>query len=373
MYIGIESPGQFATTLAEQSQAGDACWVILLAEAHQNQLNEIIQALNRQRVRFYGAVFPGLIQGRQLLQRGAIVQSVTCIGDPAVGRLDAQGVRWLNRPLPVTSDIPDIKPTLHLFVDCLSPHIARFLSEIFNHYGNLVNYFGAGTGNRHLISQPSVFTAQGIYENAVVAALVATPCKVSFGHGWQRLAGPFVATRTDNNLIQEIDWDSALEVYREALPVDINQQEQSDEWLSLCARHPFGIQKEGGEDVIRDPRLITAKGELACHSAVAENSVMYLEYGEPDRLIAAAGETVEAAADQITTEALSCLVFDCYSRTQILADDFIRELELIDQTLNNRLPGLRIEGALSLSEIVGSGDQSLEIYNKTLAISISHE
>jgi len=369
MYFPVDSPGRFAERVSGLPREADDYFLILLADRHLERLPEIVSALNDRKLGFFGAVVPGLIHERKQYLEGAVVRPVPCIGQPAVARLGAQGHEWLARLVPPT-EITQGKPTLYLFIDCLSPNITGFLADLFNRYGNAVNYFGGGAGNRVLSHGPAVFTAEGIYRNAAVAAIVDLHGAVSVRHGWERVGGPFVATRTHNNIIQELNWEPAMEVYRRALPAELRDVAPDEFYSRVAASYPFGIQKAGREDVVRDPVRTTSNGGLVCLSDVPTHSVMYLLHGDPERLIQAAGEAVGEVTGDQSSPVVDCLVCDCYSRTLLLGEVFGRELDAVGDRLAAVAPGLGAEGGIVLGEIASDGEQSLEFYNKTFVVSV---
>jgi len=372
MYMSVDSPARFAEQVSALPRGANDYFLVLLAERHQDTLPEIVSALNERKLGFFGAVVPALIQGRKLRFEGAVVRPMPCIGQPAVARLGEGGHQWLT-PLVSPTEISQGKPTLHLFIDCLSPNIAGFLADLFNRYGNVVNYFGGGAGNHTLTSGPVVFTAHGVYYNAAVVAMVDLHGAVNVRHGWERVDGPFVATRTHNNIIQEFNWEPAMEVYRRALPVELRDVAPEAFYSRVAARYPFGIQKAGREDIVRDPVRTTDNGELVCLSDVPVNSVMYLVHGEPKRLIQAAEEAVREIVEGPASPVVDCLVCDCYSRTLFLGEAFGQELNAVAGRLAAAAPGLELEGGIVMGEVASDGEQSLEFYNKTFVVSVVYE
>lgn len=371
MYLKISSSQQLIADLSRVPLGDHSHWMILLADSHQSQLNDIVAALNREGMVFFGAIVPGLIHDRRHCHDGAVVKAVTCIGKPVVALLDEQDQAWPGA-LPIPTVNPCRKPTLHLLIDCFSPDISGFLSRLFNRFGNSVNYFGGGVGNRNMQSGPVIFTPEGVYRNAALVAVLDTGGKVNVRHGWERLDGPFIASRTDKNVIQELNWEPAMDLYRRILPDELQNVAADELFTRFSPGYPFGIQKEGREDVVRDPIRLTPAGEMVCLSDVPENSVMYLEHANPERLIEAAGRAIdEVTADRKSPA--SCLVYDCYSRSLLLGEAFLRELEVVADRFKSVAPQLAVEGAIVLGEIASDGEQSLEFYNKTFVVSVTYE
>lgn len=367
MYFTIGSARQFAERLSGLPRAADEYLLILLTDRHLAQLEDIVSALRARKLPFFGAIVPGVFRGTQWALKGAVVRTVPCLEPPAVALLDKSGHRWLE-PLMTPSRIPSHKPVLYLFVDCLAPGISRFLAYLFNRYGNTVSYFGGGAGNRRLEPAAAVFTAEGIYRNASVAAITGLRGEVSVHHGWERVMGPFVATATRDNVIEELDWEPALEFYRQLLPPELRDVPMEEFYDKMAARYPFGIQKIGREDIVRDPIRVTDEGGLVCLSDVPVHSVLYLLHGKPERLIESAGKAVEQVVARRAVPVMDCLACDCFSRMLFLGEDYCRELETVARRLVAVAPGAEMEGGIVLGEIASDGEQSLEFYNKTFVV-----
>ncbi len=203
--------------------------------------------------------------------------------------------------------------------------------------------------------------------------MVDVNSRVSVRHGWERIEGPFVATSTHKNVIRELNWEPAMEIYRRALPPELRDVAPDDFFSLVTPSYPFSIQKEGREDVVRDPIRLTEDGELVCLTDVSANSVMYLVHGDPESLIMAADQAVREVATRASPPIGGCLVCDCYSRAMLLGKEFHRELGIAADRLEDVAPGLEAEGGIVLGEIASNGEQSLEFYNKTFVVSVNYE
>lgn len=371
MYLNVDSPEGFANTIANLDRGQNDHWLIMLADHHQDQLADIVSALNDKGVLFLGAVVPGLIQGRYRYSTGAVIKPLPHIGLPAVIKLDTDASRWFDE-LPSPDEIGSRKPTLYLFVDCLSPAVSSLLSAVFNRFGNLVNYFGGGTGNHMLSDKPSVFSPQGLFSNAALAVIGDVQGRTNVRHGWQRVEGPFVATRTRGNIIEELNWEPAEDVYRRALPAKLRDTPAEDFFSKVTPNYPFSIQKEGAEDIVRDPVRLTEDGTLVCVSDVPSNSVMYLVHGDRQQLVEAAGQAIEEITANLPAVPNGCMVCDCFSRKVLFGNDFEQELGVVADKLAAAASSLEAEGALVLGEIASEGEQSLEFFNKTFVVSITY-
>jgi hypothetical protein len=243
------------------------------------------------------------------------------------------------------------------------------MEDLFDRYGSLINHFGAGTGYHDLRPVPTLFTENGMLREAALIVLIPRRTTMSVRHGWTRVAGPFVASRTHGNVIQELNWEPAGTFYRQVVINQSSDYADRPIFPDTSAMFPLCIAKEGAEDVIRDPIGLTDADEILVLSDVAENSVMYLAHGDQQSLIAAARQVVQDCGTPNDLE--HCFVSDCYSRALMLGDAFAQELQTVHSELR-RFSSVTPEGVLALGEVARARGQFLELYNKTIVVALTH-
>ncbi|MFA5203874.1 MAG: FIST C-terminal domain-containing protein [Lentisphaeria bacterium] len=364
MYLPDASLDAIDRAVASQQVGPDEMMMILLADSGHPQLEALRERLNRRGVWFFGGVFPGLIADATVRERGALVTRLPAWMKPQV-------VRGLDQRPDAPPELMDGAPngrelTALVFVDGITANIATFLADLFDRWGGAVHYLGAGAGSLSFKAAPCVFTQDGVFQDAAVVAVADTGSSIGVRHGWQRLAGPFVATKTSRNRIIELNWRNAFEVYREAIQDDSGQLLQKEDFLSVAKSYPLGLLKEGAENVVRDPVAVTDAGDLVCVGEVPEHAALDLLKGRPEWLVAAAAQ---AAADcQLPRDATprQSLVMDCISRRLFLNEAIADEMAAIQRQMQQAAPGLPLKGALTIGEIASYGEGYLEFFNKTV-------
>ncbi len=371
MYLPLSPDGPTPDQLVRQlrdhpNNAPDTLWLLYVADRHGDRIPDILEASRAAGLRVCGGIFPGLIHGDALLQEGLLAQPLPRDSQAAVAAMAPSGPVW-RAPLPRPP--ADGRASALILVDSQAPNIAGLLEAVYDQYGNAMHHAGAGAGYRDLRPSPTLFTEVGLIPHGALLILIPRRATVRVRHGWSRVRGPFVASRTRGNLIQEFNWEPAGPFY-------LAQVEGLDP--NLCGRpvfpdlssaYPLCIGKEGGEDVMRDPIRITPEGEIEVLSDVSENSVMYLAHGNDDTLMQASREAVEECGAH--GDVAACFVSDCYSRAIRLGEAFPRELCGVNEALM-RIAGIPAEGVLALGEIAANGRRGLEFYNKTFVVALRH-
>ena len=367
MYISSNDVAEIVAEIDTLPRSDQDVVAVLIGEKDCPDLNALIAQLNGMDIVFYGGVFPGVIYNKEQYEFGVIAQVLPSLAAPyVIQNLGSEAI-----DLPHFDDrvlaMPE-KCTAMILVDGLTSNISGFLGEMFHYFGDTIHYVGGGAGSLSLKQAPCVFTPEGVFQDAAVVTFLDMHSHMGVRHGWEKLMGPLVATKTDNNVIVELNWENAFDVYRRVIEPDAGVSLGQDNFFDVSKGYPFGIFKEGLEDVVRDPISVTADGGLVCVGDVPENTTLNILKGHSPTLIEAAGQ---AALDSLAGESVAqCFVVDCISRVIFLQDDFEKELGAIAKRVGAVNSELVPYGVLSLGEISSYGDGLLEFFNKTVVVGI---
>lgn len=347
------------------SCGGEGIVLVSLGEKDLPDMARLIEDLNATGISYAGAIFPAVIDGGQAHKAGAVLTKLA-------GQVSVTLVKGLGDAENALPDLPAVnqsgstgtKPTALVLLDGLTPHVAYFLSQLYNRYDTRAQYLGGGAGSLSLVQMPCIFTEEGLFQDAAVVLLIDRPLQLAVRHGWSRLMGPIVATKVDKNRILELNWQNAFGVYKNVVEPEAGQQFTADNFFDIAKGFPFGMAKDGQEDVVRDPIMVDDEGALVCVGEVPSNSVLYILKGSPESLVAAAREAATVVAQSAYHG--ETIMMNCISRALYLEDGFTEELEAIQSSLPPGSPP--ISGALTLGEISSYGDGYLEFFNKTTVI-----
>jgi hypothetical protein len=317
-----------------------------------------------------GAFFPGLIAEGKSHYSGFIVQH---FDSPFKVQLyDTKNVKseFAKGVIPNGSIF---KGTGLILMDALSDGNQAFLNTIFYEFGKDFKFVGGGAGSLELVQKPCVFDKDGIYTDKAIILFLQEKVALGLQHGYYRMAGPFVATRTEGNKIMELNWENPYEVYSNIVNQDSPIPISKEDFFSVSKGYPLGLSSKGHEDIVRDPISVDPDGSIHCIDAVPENAALYVLKGEKTKLIEATSLSCLEALSQLTDEPSCCLIIDCVSRVLFLGDDFDKEIKMASDTLTTRFKNMQIEGVLSMGEISTFKNGRLEIYNKTFLTTMLYE
>lgn len=343
------------------SQVGPGQFPVLLIGEHDPiSTADLCAAFQAAGQPFIGGIFPRIIYGEETFDTGALLMSVPSESQPHV-ITNLHQPDWDQDKLPSLLAEQPCESVL-VFIDGLTPEIGNFLAVLYGRLGANVAYFGGGAGSLSLKQAPAILTPDGVLQDAAVVLPIKGKANLGVHHGWQRLAGPLVASRTEKNVIMELNWRNAFDVYRETVEPAICQNLGAENFFDHAKGFPFGMSRDGCEDIVRDPITVTEDGYLVCVGDVAQHSMLYILSGQPNDLITAAAKAGRACP---TARPGQFMLIDCISRNLFLAEQFAEELMAVKR--GNALPEeTMLEGALTLGEISSIGGGYLEFLNKTI-------
>lgn len=339
---------------------------IMLAEKNNTDLELLVELLNNKNYIFFGGIFPGLIYANKKYETGAIISKIELASKPYL----VEGLNNNNIILPSFNEFKDTTSPLTaiVLVDGLTSNISNFISGLFDRFGNSVHYLGGGAGSLSLIQKPCLFTNDGVYQDAAVISILESKSNLTVKHGWEYIKGPFVATKTEKNIIKELNWENAFTVYKKVVEEDSGEEINSENFFNIAKGYPFGISRDEDEYIVRDPIAVNEKNELICVGEVPENSILDILKGKSESLINAAKFAIEKFSYP-NENIKNVFVFDCISRVLFLEEDFEKEIDNVYTAIPKINKRVIPEGVLSLGEI-SSYQGYLEFFNKTIVIGL---
>jgi hypothetical protein len=318
--------------------------IILVAEGIEFDY-ELIAKSNKS---IYGAIFPEVIyKDKHYID--------------AIVSFEVENLKTISIEPLVEQNSTAYKDAMTIFtiVDGLSANISIFLEDLFNTISDDTVIIGGGAGKLTLKQEPILFDNSNIYKDA--ALVIASDAHINLGvnHGWQILSESLTATDSDKNILKQINFRDALDVYKEIVEEDAGVKLKDDNFFDIAKCYPLGISKIDNEILVRDP-IATDGKSLILVGQMDKNSVINILKGDKNNLIKSAGLATKEAESSSNT----ALVVDCISRVLFLGDDFAQELKEISDNSQGSL----IFGVLSLGEIANKNQDYIEFYNKTCVV-----
>lgn len=307
-----------------------------------------------------GGVFPEIIAEGKRRKTGFLLFPLEFKISTAVVQFSGQHEAIEAGLDKATAGNPRNFSSLIAFVDAFAGDKGRFVSELYNYFGPLMNYFGGGAGSLSFKPFPCIIHNGKLYENAAVIALTEPGISVGVAHGWKAISKPLKVTETKGNTIISIDWEPAFGVYRKIVDEHSGQQIDEENFFRIAKSYPLGLVKLDDEMIIRDP-YASENGMLHIVDEVPQGEYVCVMNGNMESLLAGAQHALSVAGQQLEGLKVQTFCVDCISRVLYMQDNFQKELDIINE--NNGM-----NGVLSIGEIANPGHSYLEIYNKTIVV-----
>ena len=361
------SPRSLQALTTELADRPDVASILILGcDDNGWRPEEIDPILKTCAVPVFGGIFPKVVYGPEAYDRGLVVVGMPWPADvDCIFGLSAAEAVYEVALASFAERNGGVPGTVMVFVDGLSQRIGALVEIMFDRMGLKHNFVGGGAGSLSFQQAPCVLTPNGMVADAAILAWMPIRSGIGVTHGWHVASECLKATETKRNTLKTLDWERAAERYRELVEAHSGLCFRDHAFFDIAKGYPFGIQRLGGELVVRDPLSIDGAGGLICVGEIPEGSFLYLLNGTPESLISAAGRAREQALEGLpeAQNRSAVLVMDCISRALFLGPDLNEELTTLagDSTLF---------GAMTLGEIANSGRDYLEFYNKTTVVAL---
>jgi hypothetical protein len=338
--------------------------MILCAHHQVDELDFLHAVLPSLSLPVFGGIFPSVLFQTQVHEQGILIAGLR-------EHIVVEHQREISQNTKLNFTLADGFTQCHsvlVLVDGLSRNIDAYLQRLFDLLGHQVKVVGGGAGFMSFKQQACLLSNQGLLVDSFLVVGMQQHWELAIGHGWEPLAGPFLANLVDDNRIIELNFQSAAQVYQETVEQHSELSFTDDDFFSIAKTYPFGLARLDDDMLVRDP--ITRDGDsLVCVGKIPEHTMLYILQGQAQGLIAA---SVNAVSDVLTKHQLSsefgdALIFDCISRKLFLQEEFSAELRGISELFPTPQQSM---GALVLGEIATGLSGSINFHNKTAVTAV---
>jgi hypothetical protein len=340
----------------ELSINSDERLMIYVEDGCEKEVQDMMNYLNSKNILFFGGIYSKLLVGDRSLSKGYIVNKVK----PVYCSMVLPNLMRFNKELD-----KDEQYTALVIADGLSSNFKELTDTVYEKMGNKVKYLGGGAGFYNLNHKPCIFDNDGISMDSLYLCIIKSDSKIAVEHGWNILKGPFNVTEANENVLSELDGESAFEKYKEILEDETGLAIYKEDFFTYAKEYPFGIMNGTNlELVVRDPIAVNDDSDIVCVADIPKDSNLFILSGN-SRTLLEASLTIADKCSKIAPKKYKSLLFDCISRGMFLEENFAIELANIQNRMN-----CTVEGALSIGEIASKSDGSIVIHNKSTVIGL---
>ena len=262
----------------------------------------------------------------------------------------------------------------HVFITSDGGHVngTELISGFVQHLPSNVSITGGLAGDAADFKKTLVGLNKSPTEGNIVAiGLYGERLKIGFGSvgGWDAFGPDRMITKSDKNVLFELDDKPALELYKTYLG------EQAKELPGAALLFPLSMRTsiEDKEEVVRTILTIDEETQTMTFAGdLPEGNIARLMKANFDRLVDGAQQAAEASVDEIGSfEPELAILVSCVGRKLVLGQMVEDEVEAVRETVGEQTA---ITGFYSYGEIAPSlGTLNCQLHNQTMTITLLAE
>ena len=207
--------------------------------------------------------------------------------------------------------------------------------------------FGGTSADQWRMKHTYQFYKDKVFTDAAPFVLIGGPLLYSFGveSGWIPIGKKAVVTRSDNNVVYEIEKDNALEFYKHHLGDSIGLDDKN-----TIGDYPLAVFEEDNKSFyLRAPIIIDREAEsMIFVGNVPQGSTIQITHSTRDKIVEATKTSVNSSVtDYPGTKPSAALCFSCASRKQVLGTRVEEEYD----AFKKNFPDLPLVGFYTYGEI----------------------
>ena len=224
--------------------------------------------------------------------------------------------------------------------DGLIPQSSQLLTGLQHKLGSSFPLAGASASDNLAFQKTFVYFNREVLNNAACGILLGG--KFSFGlgvkHGWQPLGKPHIVTRSNGNVVYEIDGAPASRMYEDYFACDLNKLRQELKRISIL--YPIGIYLPGEyEYLLRNILSVENNGSLVCQGDIAQDSQIRLMIGTKESCLSSTQQAIEEVKKGLRGHiSRFILIFESVSRYTLLGRQVNKELGMIKNAFSEGTP-----------------------------------
>ncbi|MDD5129083.1 MAG: FIST N-terminal domain-containing protein [Candidatus Omnitrophica bacterium] len=239
------------------------------------------------------------------------------------------------------SSCKDSRRSLSLiFSDGLISDGTSLINGLQEKLGRSFPLIGASASDNSAYVQTFQYFNKEVLTDACCGMLFGGKVNFGFGikHGWKALGKIRYVTKSEGNIIKEINNEPAVKLYEDYFAKDA--LELAKELRRISIFYPIGIYLQGEKEyLLRNIISIKGDGSIVTQGDIPQDSPIRLMIGTKDSCLAASAASCEEAKRSLGTQkAKLVMIFNSTSRFTLLGRQYPKELEIIKSVFGEDTP-----------------------------------
>ncbi len=268
---------------------------------------------------------------------------------------------------------------LFMFADGLTANGSSVLRGIQRAAGTDTPIVGGSAGDDGAYQKTMQYCNGTVHSDSVTVGALAGGFSFSVGvrHGWMPVGLSKTITKSEGNILHEIDGKPAIELYKDYLGDDIEDLLVNKTLAEVALPYPLGLTLPGSDELLlRAPFYVDEKGSITCGGEVPEGAQVRLMLGSKEEAIAAARRAARAARENLAGTPKLILIFNCHVRDKLYAhgDHARREIQAVHEVFGEEVPLAGFYTYAEQAPVAGissahmEGGCTSELHNETIVI-----
>lgn len=326
----------------------DSELMIYVAEESADKLDEMMSWLNDKGVKYFGGIYPKLIAGAGMKEKGFIIKGLRPIYSEVARP-------FLMKRLPNLE--ADKSYTGIIITDGLSDKIDELIETVnLNNIRNLNitggccgRYATDEYGTYSLENKASIFDNNGLHRDILRLCIIEEVSQSNVFFGWEVMDGPYRITSMKEKYICGIDNENPLELYQYAISQSAKLFISHDNFFAYATSYPFATLENGHIKNLIIPTEASTEGYFKLlHREISEEEEIYIVKADLDSFIHEFDKNIKdngIASSELT-------VFSCFTREVLLQEQYDKEINYINKKYH-----MDAEGVLSFGEMTNKNDK----------------
>lgn len=226
--------------------------------------------------------------------------------------------------------------------DGLAGNGADIVRGVLDVFGQDFMVAGGSAGDDYLFKQTYEYYGDKVVSGSVVG--VGLYGNFAFGvgvrHGWIPIGSSRIATKSEGNVLYELDGKPAIQIYEENFGKERNLVDKTEPLARLAITYPLGIPAPNKDGyLIRDPITVDDRGAITCAAEIPQGSEVSIMIGSTEEAIDAAEDAARKALAQVEGRPIrAAFLFNCIARKKLLMAKKQTEIDRIQGILGKDVP-----------------------------------
>ena len=312
-----------------------------------------------------------------------------------VTAISSDELQWTNGIVPGLEDDPravgkqvvqDLLPNLSadaiglfVFPDGLTDYLEPFFAGLEENLPSdrFLPMWGGGAGNNVSVDEPTYqYCDDEVISDGVAYALLSGKAQASWAisHGLIPIGGERIVTRSQGNVIYEIDGKPAVEVLKEYLPEHALADDR--DWmhyavsLALCFEAPSYMKDE--EYVVRGvPGVRMADGSITVQTDVPEGTSVWFSSRDKEKITSRFDQMAQQITEQLGDDKPKLVFqFECFTRGKSLFREQ-EKVQLLKRLRQSVGPDVPWAGFYTIGEIGPVEEHNLRHLYTSVVLALS--